>query len=39
MKIIGAIYILYLAYLIFNMDLSNINKKEVGSFRSGFLMQ
>ncbi|MGA1933132.1 LysE family translocator [Arcobacter sp. YIC-464] len=39
MQIIGGIYILYLAYLIFNMDLSNTNKKEVGSFKTGFLMQ
>lgn len=39
MQIIGTIYILYLAYLIFNMDLANTNKKEVGSFKTGFLMQ
>lgn len=39
MQIIGAMYILYLAYLIFNMDLSNTNKKEIGSFKTGFLMQ
>ena len=39
MQMIGAIYILYLAYLIFNMDLSNTNKKEIGNFKIGFLMQ
>lgn len=39
MQIVGTIYILYLAYLIFNMDLSDTNQKEVGNFKIGFLIQ
>ena len=39
MQIIGTSYILYLAYLIFNMDSSTNQKKEFGTFKTGFLMQ
>jgi cysteine/O-acetylserine efflux protein len=39
MQIVGTAYILYLAYLIFNMDLSDTNQKEVGNFKIGFLIQ
>ena len=39
MQIIGASYILYLAYQIYNMDTSSANKKDFGTFKSGFLMQ
>ncbi|QKF81835.1 LysE family translocator [Halarcobacter ebronensis] len=39
MEIIGASYILYLAYQIYNMDNSSNEKKDFGTFKSGFLMQ
>lgn len=39
MQIIGASYILYLAYLIYYMDSSSNDKKDFGSFKSGFLIQ
>lgn len=39
MQIIGASYILYLAYQIYKMDNSSENKKDFGTFKSGFLMQ
>ncbi|TLP39580.1 LysE family translocator [Arcobacter arenosus] len=39
MEIIGASYILYLAYQIYNMDNSLNEKKNFGTFKSGFLMQ
>lgn len=38
-QIIGASYILYLAYQIYKMDNSRENKKDFGTFKSGFLMQ
>lgn len=39
MQLFGGIYMLYLAYLIFNMDVSSTNSQEFGSFKLGFLMQ
>ena len=39
MQIVGASYILYLAYQIYKMDSSSTNKESFGSFKSGFLMQ
>lgn len=39
MQIIGTVYILYLAYLIFNMNLISSNGKDIASFKIGFLMQ
>lgn len=39
MQIVGTVYILYLAYLIFNMNLSDTTNKEVGNFKIGFLIQ
>lgn len=39
MQIIGTLYILYLAYQIYNMDTSGSNEKQVATFRSGFIMQ
>jgi len=39
MQIVGSVYMLYLAYLIFNMDSTNLNKKEFGNFKTGFFMQ
>lgn len=39
MQIIGASYILYLAYQIYNMDNSLNGRKDFGSFKTGFLMQ
>jgi threonine/homoserine/homoserine lactone efflux protein len=38
-QIIGASYILYLAYQIYNMDNSSSEQKNFGSFKTGFLMQ
>ena len=39
MQIIGLVYMLYLAYLIFNMHSTPSNKKEFGNFKIGFFMQ
>jgi cysteine/O-acetylserine efflux protein len=39
MQIIGSVYMLYLAYLIFNMHSTPSNKKEFGNFKIGFFMQ
>lgn len=39
MQIIGSVYMLYLAYLIFNMHSTPPNKKEFGNFKIGFFMQ
>lgn len=39
MQIIGTIYLLYLAYIIFSMNSSITNKKEFATFKVGFLMQ
>lgn len=39
MQIIGSLYMLYLAYQIFNMKKISTNKKESGSFKIGFLIQ
>lgn len=40
MQIIGSLYILYLAYLIFNMDSTSIsNNTEIGTFKIGFFIQ
>ncbi|WP_024955063.1 LysE family translocator [Sulfurospirillum arcachonense] len=39
MQIIGAIYILYLAYKIYTMDSSSNSKKDFASFKTGFVMQ
>jgi len=39
LQIIGACYILYLAYLIFNMDTTHARSRQLGSFKTGFLMQ
>lgn len=39
MQIIGAIYILYLAYQIYTMDSSSNCKKDFTSFKAGFVMQ
>ena len=38
-QIIGSIYILYLAYQIYKMDVSESAKKQAGTFVSGFIMQ
>jgi threonine/homoserine/homoserine lactone efflux protein len=38
MQIIGTIYMLYLAYIIFNMNSSMTNKKEFATFKVGFFM-
>lgn len=38
-QIIGVSYILYLAYQIYNMNNSPIEKKDFASFKTGFLMQ
>lgn len=39
MQIIGSCYMLYLSYLIYKMDASNLAKKQTATFLSGFLMQ
>lgn len=39
MQIIGSIYMLYLSYLIYNMNASNPAANETATFLSGFLMQ
>lgn len=39
MQIIGSIYILYLAYQIYNLDTSEPSVNQTGTFLSGFLMQ
>ncbi|CAG9622276.1 LysE family translocator [Sutcliffiella rhizosphaerae] len=39
MKLIGTIYMLYLAYQIFKMNSSNSTDYKTGTFISGFLMQ
>ncbi|MNW45975.1 Cysteine/O-acetylserine efflux protein [compost metagenome] len=39
MQIIGSIYMLYLAYMIYKMDVSNSTEKETATFLSGLLMQ
>ena len=39
MQILGTTYILYLAYQIYKIDTSTNDKKDFGSFKTGFLMQ
>lgn len=39
MQIIGSLYIMYLAYQIYNMDTAGAALKQDASFRSGFIMQ
>lgn len=39
MQIIGTAYILYLAYKIYKIDNLSNTEKEVGTFKTGFLMQ
>ncbi len=39
MQIIGSLYILYLAYQIYNMDTSGSTVEQVATFRTGFIMQ
>ncbi|KWW11059.1 lysine transporter LysE [Peribacillus simplex] len=39
MQIIGSVYMLYLAYQVYNMDTSKPSVNETGSFMSGFLTQ
>lgn len=39
LQLIGGAYILYMAYLILNMDISNANSNKIGSFKVGFFMQ
>jgi cysteine/O-acetylserine efflux protein len=39
MQIIGSFYILYLAYQIYKMDVSESTEIQTGTFASGFLMQ
>ena len=39
MQIVGSLYILYLAYQIYNMDTSGATAKQVATFKSGFIMQ
>ncbi|WP_410768790.1 LysE family translocator [Fontibacillus sp. BL9] len=39
MQIIGSIYMLYLAYMIYRMDASNPTENETATFLSGLLMQ
>lgn len=39
MQIIGSLYILYLAYQVYKMDVSGAGEKQVATFRSGFIMQ
>ena len=39
MQIIGSLYILYLAYQIYNMDTSGSAVKQVATFQTGFIMQ
>ncbi|MCB9481415.1 MAG: LysE family transporter [Desulfobacteraceae bacterium] len=39
MRIVGSLYILYLAYQIFKMDASRVGSSDSGGFASGFLMQ
>lgn len=39
MQIIGSVYIFYLAYLIYNMNVLVNDNKEFGNFKIGFIMQ
>ncbi|AWB43664.1 lysine transporter LysE [Paenibacillus sp. CAA11] len=39
MQIIGSIYMLYLAYMIYKMDASGVAENETATFASGLLMQ
>ncbi|MFZ7102520.1 MAG: LysE family translocator [Peptococcaceae bacterium] len=39
MRVIGCLYMLYLAYQVFRMDISGDIARQVSSFKSGFLMQ
>ncbi len=39
MQVIGCIYMLYLAYQIYHMDISKGSKKQITTFGTGFLMQ
>ncbi|GMA97764.1 LysE family transporter [Pelosinus sp. IPA-1] len=39
MQISGSLYILYLAYQIYNIDASGTNVEQVATYRSGFIMQ
>ena len=39
MQVIGTAYILYLAYQVYNANSSSKQSKELGTFKTGFLMQ
>jgi len=39
MQVIGSLYMLYLAYQVYKMDLSGDTSKQIATFESGFLMQ
>jgi threonine/homoserine/homoserine lactone efflux protein len=39
MQVVGSLYILYLAYQIYNMDAVNSSGQQVATFQTGFIMQ